>query len=251
MRKPIVAGNWKMNNTLRESVALAEGVKALVGEVTAVDVVICPTYLSLHAVAETVKGSNVAVGAQDAYVKAAGAYTGEVSPQMILDAGATWTIIGHSERRHILGETDALLNEKCRFALESGLSVMFCIGELLEERKAGQMHDVLRRQLEEGLKNLPVALLHRLVIAYEPVWAIGTGETATPEQAEEAHVFTRQVLAGMFGQEAADVMRIQYGGSVKPDNAAELFAKDNVDGFLVGGASLKADSFAAIVKAAC
>ena len=251
MRKPIVAGNWKMNNTIRESVALAEGVKALVGNVTAVDVVICPTFISLQAVAEAVKGSNVAVGAQDAYVKASGAYTGEVSPQMILDAGATWTIIGHSERRHIIGETDALLNAKCRFALESGLNVMFCIGELLEERKAGKTHDVLRRQVEEGLKDLPAALLDRLVIAYEPVWAIGTGETATPEQAEEAHVFTREVLSGMFGRAAADAMRIQYGGSVKPDNAAELFSKENVDGFLVGGASLKADSFAAIVKAAC
>lgn len=251
MRKPIVAGNWKMNNTIRESVALAQGVRELVGSLTAVDVVVCPTYVSLHAVAEAVKGSNIAVGAQDAYVKDSGAYTGEISPRMILDAGATWTIIGHSERRHIIGETDALLNEKCRFALDCGLKVMFCIGELLEERKAGKMQDVLRRQVEEGLKGLPAALLENLVIAYEPVWAIGTGETATPEQAEEAHVFTREVLAGMFGRDAAQAMRIQYGGSVKPDNAAELFSKENVDGFLVGGASLKADSFAAIVKAAC
>jgi triosephosphate isomerase (TIM) len=189
------------------------------------------------------------LGGQDSYVKASGAYTGEISPQMLLDVGCTWTIIGHSERRHILGESDAFLNEKLRFALGSGLNVMFCIGELLEERKNGAMNKVLERQVSKGLESLTPADMGRVVLAYEPVWAIGTGETATPEQAEEAHVFVRELVAGMFGADTAQAVRIQYGGSVKPDNAAELIARENIDGFLVGGAALQAASFAAIVTA--
>ena len=251
MRKPIIAGNWKMNKKVAEAVALAGELKALVADVSAVEIVVCPTYVSLYSVGMALAGSNVAMGGQDAYVKESGAYTGAISPQMLADAGCTWTIIGHSERRHIFGESDALLNEKLRFALASGLKVMFCIGELLEERKGGKMEDVIRRQVVEGLKGLSEADLANVVLAYEPVWAIGTGETATPEQAEEVHVFTRALVADMFGAAAAEAIRIQYGGSVKPDNAAELLAKPNVDGFLVGGAALKADSFAAIVKAGC
>ena len=251
VRKPIIAGNWKMNKTVAEAVALAEALKPLVADAAAVEIVVCPTYVSLYCVGKALAGSNIAMGGQDAYAKESGAYTGAISPQMLADAGCTWTIIGHSERRHIFGDTDALLNEKLRFSLASGLKVMFCIGELLEERKGGKMEDVVKRQVVEGLKGLTAADLANVVLAYEPVWAIGTGETASPEQAEEVHVFTRALVRDLFGADAAEAIRIQYGGSVKADNAAELLAKPNVDGFLVGGAALKADSFAAIVKAGC
>ena len=249
MRKPFVAGNWKMNKLVAEAVALAEGLKPLVANTNNVDIAVCPTYLALDAVGKALAGSNVMLGAQDAYVKESGAYTGEISPQMLMDVGCTWTIIGHSERRHILGESDAFLNEKLRFSLGAGMNVMFCIGELLDERKGGTMEQVLERQVIKGLEGLSPADLGRVVVAYEPVWAIGTGETATPEQAEEAHVFVRGLVAKSFGADAAAVLRIQYGGSVKPDNAADLIARENIDGFLVGGAALKADGFAAIVNA--
>lgn len=248
-RTPFVAGNWKMNNLVSESVALAEALKPLVAQTASVDIAVCPTYVSLYAVGKALAGSNIQLGAQNAYVKESGAYTGEIAPKMLLDVGCAWTIIGHSERRHILGETDAFLNEKLRFALASGLKVMFCIGELLEERKGGSMEAVLERQVVKGLEGLSAADLDNVVLAYEPVWAIGTGETATPDQAEEVHVFVRGLVNRGFGAEAAAKMRIQYGGSVKPDNAAELISRENVDGFLVGGAALKADSFAAIVNA--
>lgn len=249
VRKPIVAGNWKMNMKVADAVALVEGLKPLLAGVDAVEAVVCPPYTALYPVGRALAGSNIQLGGQDAYVKESGAYTAAISPQMLQDVGCAWTIIGHSERRHIFGETDALLNEKLRFALASGLKVMFCIGELLEERKSGAMEDVIKRQVVEGLKGLTAADLANVVLAYEPVWAIGTGETATPEQAEEVHVLTRGLVRELFGADAAEAIRIQYGGSVKPDNAAELFSKENVDGFLVGGAALKADSFAAIVKA--
>lgn len=248
-RKTFVAGNWKMNKHVAEAVALAEALKPLVANAENVDIAVCPTYTALYAVGKALAGSNIQLGGQDAYVKESGAYTGEISPQMLLDVGCAWTIIGHSERRHILGESDAFLNEKLRFALASGLKVMFCIGELLEERKGGIMEQVLERQVIEGLKGLTAADLENVVIAYEPVWAIGTGETATPAQAEEAHVFVRGLIEKTFGGAAAAALRIQYGGSVKPDNAAELIACENIDGFLVGGAALKADSFAGIVNA--
>ncbi len=248
-RKPFVAGNWKMNNLVDESLALVEALKPLVADAAAVDIAVCPAYTALYPVGKALAGSNIQLGGQNVYVKESGAYTGEISPKMLLDVGCTWTIIGHSERRHILGEDDALLNEKLRFALASGLKVMFCIGELLEERKGGQMEAVLERQVVKGLEGLSAADLENVVIAYEPVWAIGTGETATPEQAEEAHVFVRGIVAKTHGDEVAAGMRIQYGGSVKPDNAAKLIANENVDGFLVGGAALTADSFAAIINA--
>ncbi len=251
VRTPIIAGNWKMNKKVDEAVALVEALKPLVADVKNVEIVVCPTFLSLHAVGKAIQGSNIQMGAQNAYIKESGAYTGEVSPQFLQDVGCQWVIIGHSERRHILGETDELLNEKLRFALAAGMKVMFCIGELLEERKSGRMQDVIKRQVVEGLKGLTAADLENVVLAYEPVWAIGTGETASPEQAEEVHVFTRALVNDMFGAAAAEAMRIQYGGSVKAENAAELFAKENVDGFLVGGAALKADGFAAIIKAGC
>lgn len=249
VRTPFIAGNWKMNLLVADATALAEELKPLVAQCAGVEIAVCPAYTALYAVGKALAGSNIQLGAQDAYVKESGAYTGEISPQMLLDVGCDWTIIGHSERRHILGESDAFLNEKLRFALDSGLKVMFCIGELLDERKGGAMNDVLERQLTRGLDGLDAEALDNVVVAYEPVWAIGTGETATPDQAEEAHVFVRSVVAARFGQAAADMLRIQYGGSVKPENAAELIARENVDGFLVGGAALKSDSFADIVKA--
>lgn len=250
MRKPIIAGNWKMNKLVADSVATVEALKPLVVGVDAVEIVVCPVFTALHATGQALAGSNVQMGAQNCYVKAEGAYTGEIAPQMLLDVGCKWTILGHSERRHILGETDAFLNEKLHFALNAGLKVMFCIGELLEERESGRMEEVLKRQVTEGLKGLSEAQWAKVVIAYEPVWAIGTGKTASPEQAEEAHAFTRGLVRDLFGAVVADAVRIQYGGSVKGENAGELIAKPNVDGFLVGGAALKADSFAAIVRAA-
>jgi triosephosphate isomerase len=189
------------------------------------------------------------VGGQNCYFKENGAFTGEISPQMLKDTGCTWVIIGHSERRQIFGETDQMLNQKLRYALDNGLKVMFCIGETLAEREEGDMDQVLERQLTEGLQGLKEQDFQNLSVAYEPVWAIGTGMTASPEQAEDAHAFVRNVVAQNFEPAIADALRIQYGGSVKADNAAELYGKPNVDGFLVGGAALQAEGFAKIVAA--
>ena len=251
VRKPLVAANWKMNKLLADSVETANQLKPLVDGITTVEIVLCPVFTALHAVSQALKGSNIAVGGQNCYLKENGAYTGELSPQMLLDAGCTWTILGHSERRQYFGETDALLNQKLKFALASGIKVMFCIGESLDERQTGKMEEVLRRQVTAGLAGLSDSDFASVAIAYEPIWAIGTGVTASPEQAEEAHAFVRNLICEQFGASIADAIRIQYGGSVKPDNVAELMAKPNVDGALVGGASLKADSFAAIVKGSC
>lgn len=250
MRKPLVAGNWKMNKRVSEAVDMVNALKPLVEDVDAADVVVCPPFTALHAVAHALKGSRIQLGGQNAYMKESGAYTGEVSPQMLLDVGCSWVILGHSERRQYFQEADDFLNQKLRFALASGLKVMFCIGETLEERQSGKMNDVLVRQITEGLKGLTDKDFAQVAIAYEPVWAIGTGVTATPSQAQEAHAFVRGRVRGLFGETVAGRVRIQYGGSVKPDNAAELMAEPDVDGFLVGGASLKADDFAAIVRAA-
>ncbi len=249
MRTPLVAGNWKMNKLVGEALDTVNALKPLVADVKGVEIVVCPAFTALHAVSEALVGSSIALGAQNCYVKESGAYTGEVSPQMLRNVGCTWTIIGHSERRQYFNESDAFLNEKLRYAVASGLNVMFCVGETLEERENGEMHDVLERQVNKGLARLTESDFEKIAVAYEPVWAIGTGKTATPEQAEEAHGFVRGLVREHFGATVADKVRIQYGGSVKPENAAELMAKPNVDGSLVGGASLKADSFAAIVKA--
>ncbi len=248
MRKPLVAGNWKMNKTLKDAVQLAADLKPLVADVAEAEIVVCPVSVCLADVAETLAGSNISVGAQNCYAKESGAYTGEVSPQMLLAAGCQWTIIGHSERRTIFEETDELLNEKLLFAMTTDIKVMFCIGETLEERESGKMDDVITRQVTAGLKGLEPAHFEKIAVAYEPVWAIGTGVTATPEQAQEAHQFVRKLIAREFGGDIAENLRIQYGGSVKPDNVEELMAKPDVDGSLVGGASLTADGFAAIVK---
>lgn len=239
-----------MNHLVDAAVSTATALKGLVAGVDTPEIVICPVFTALQAVAAAVKGSNVAVGGQNCYTKESGAYTGEISPQMLKDVGCTWVIIGHSERRQYFGETDALLNEKLKFARNSGLNVMFCIGETLEERESGRMNDVLTRQVLKGLEGLTAEQFAGTALAYEPVWAIGTGVTASPEQAQEAHAFVRGLVRENIGASVAESLRIQYGGSVKPDNAADLMSRPDVDGFLVGGASLKADSFAAIVKAA-
>lgn len=250
MRTPVITGNWKMNLLRAEALALVSELTSLLEDSGGVEVIVCPPYTALAAVGEAVSESTIALGAQDCYSKEHGAFTGAVSPRMLRDAGCTWTIVGHSERRSLFGETDDLLNEKVLFARSAGLKVMFCVGETLEERESGGMQSVLTRQIFDGLKGMGAGEFLGLVVAYEPVWAIGTGVTASPEQAEESHAFVRGLIAEKFGGTVAGGLRIQYGGSVKPDNARELLAQPNVDGALVGGASLDAKSFAEIVKAA-
>jgi triosephosphate isomerase len=250
-RKLFVVGNWKMNTTLQSGQALAaEVVKGVGGSLSGVEVGVCPPSLYLIPVGETLRGSSVVLGAQNVSPEKPGAFTGEVAIEMLLDVGVQWVILGHSERRQFFGDTDEVINKKTLASLERGLKVIFCVGELLADRQAGRTESVLEVQLSKGLQNLTPAQMERVVIAYEPVWAIGTGVTATPEQAEETHAFIRKWLAGRFGQTVSDATRIQYGGSVKADNAKELLAKPNIDGALVGGASLKADQFLAIVQAA-
>jgi triosephosphate isomerase len=238
-----------MNMLSADAAALAKDLVPLVGGSESVEVVVCPVFTVLSVVSESVSGSSIEVGGQNCYVEQSGAFTGEISPEMLQDAGCQWVIIGHSERRQYFDESDAFLNEKVHFALKSGLKVMFCIGETLEEREGGTMEEVLGRQITEGLTGLDGADFDKLVIAYEPVWAIGTGVTASPEQAEDAHKYVRGVMNKTFGADVAEGIRIQYGGSVKPDNAVELMSQPNVDGALVGGASLKASDFSAIVQA--
>lgn len=239
-----------MNHLVGPAVETASALRGMVAGVDSVDIVICPVFTVLQAVGKAVAGSNVELGGQNCFTKESGAFTGEISPQMLKDVGCSWVIVGHSERRQYFGETDALLCEKVKFARASGLKVMFCIGETLEEREGGRMNAVLERQVSKGLEGLTDADFAGLAIAYEPVWAIGTGVVASPEQAQEAHAFVRGLVKRQFSASIADAARIQYGGSVKPDNAAELMGKPDVDGFLVGGAALRADSFAAIIKAA-
>lgn len=239
-----------MNTTLQAAQSLAvEVVKGFDGK-DAVDVGVCPPFPYLIPVAEKVRGSKVLLGAQNATFEKPGAFTGEVAIEMLLDVGCQWVILGHSERRQFFGDTDEVINKKVLACLERGIKVIFCIGELLDDRKSGRTEAILEAQLTKGLQNLSAAQMDRIVIAYEPVWAIGTGVTASPEQAEETHAFIRKWLSQRFGQAVADATRIQYGGSVKGDNAKELLAKPNIDGALVGGASLKADQFLAIVRAA-
>lgn len=250
LRRPIVAGNWKMNLLVGDAVPLVEELKAQLSGVSDVEVVVCPPYTALYPVGQSLSGSAITLGGQDFYPAEKGAYTGEVSPHMLLDAGCDWTLVGHSERRQHFGETDSYLNEKLHFALASGLKVMFCIGETQDERESGEMDEVLRHQVQVGLDGLVDADFERLVLAYEPVWAIGTGLTATPEQADEAHGFVRALVREQFNESISSGLRIQYGGSVKAENAVELMGQENVDGALVGGASLEAQGFVAIVKAA-
>ena len=251
MRKPFVAGNWKMNTDKQTGVALAKAVaQAADAKKDAITVAVCPPFVYLDAVSEAVKGTSVAVGSQDLYFEGNGAFTGEISTDMLKDVGCTYVLCGHSERRHVLGENDEMINKKLLAALEAGLLPILCVGELLEERQAEKTEAVVETQIKEGLKGLDAAQMEKVTIAYEPVWAIGTGLTATPEQAQEVHAFIRNTLSSLFDAAVADATRIQYGGSVKPDNTAELMKQPDVDGCLVGGASLKPESFAGIIEAA-
>lgn len=250
MRRKFIAGNWKMNLDRRESVALARQlVEALSGN-TRLEVAVCPPHVYLEAVGAGVRGSSIGLGAQNMYHAANGAFTGEVSAGMLIDLGCQYVILGHSERRHILGETDEDVNRKLRAALAAGLTPIVCVGETLEEREAGRTADVIRTQFDGSLAGLTVEQAAGLVIAYEPVWAIGTGRVASPEQAEEVHSDLRRLCESRYNSDVASRIRIQYGGSVKADNARELLAQPNIDGALVGGASLKADSFLGIIAAA-
>ena len=247
MRRPFIAGNWKMNLDRASAVALAEAVAKGAADVGGVDLAVCPPSLYLDAVARAIAGSEVALGAQNMYHEPAGAFTGEISAGMLTDVGCRYVILGHSERRHVLGETDAEVNQKVHAALQAGLTPIVCVGELLQQREAGKTLDVIRSQFDGSLAGLSAEQLGGLVIAYEPVWAIGTGRVATPQQAEEVHLDLRKIMAEGYNQQVAQAVRIQYGGSVKPENAAELLGQPNIDGALVGGASLKADSFMGIV----
>ena len=250
MRRPLIVGNWKMNLNRRQAVELAEAVARGVGANGPADVAVCPPSVYLNAVGAALRGSRVGLGAQNVYHQPDGAFTGELSTAMLKDVGCRFVIVGHSERRHILGETNADVNQKLLAVLATGLTPILCVGEKLEERQSGRTQDVVREHLETGLEGVSTEDAARVVIAYEPVWAIGTGVVATPDQAEEVHADLRSLLASRYNDQTAAGAIIQYGGSVKPDNAAQLLGQKNIDGFLVGGASLKADSFLAIVGAA-
>ncbi len=251
MRQLFVAGNWKMNLNGRQGIELAEALKAEFGDLEAVRLAVCPPFVYLKSVADALAGSAIAVGAQNMYTEPEGAYTGEVAGPMLLDVGCRYVILGHSERRHVLGEGDGVINAKVLRALEFGLEPILCLGEKLEQREAGETEDVVSGQLRAALKGVSAEQMAVVTIAYEPVWAIGTGRTATREQAEEVHGILRGLLAGIYSAELAERTIIQYGGSVKPENATDLMGMPNVDGALVGGASLKADAFAGIIRAAC
>jgi triosephosphate isomerase len=248
MRKPFIAGNWKMNTSRHSAVDLATGLAQELRDIENVDVAICPPFVYLGAVARALNSSNIALGAQDVYFEPNGAYTGEISCQMLKDVCCTYVIIGHSERRHVIGETDELINKKLSAAIIGGLLPILCVGELLEERQADKTEAVVTRQIKAGLAGLHSDKVLAVTIAYEPVWAIGTGVTATAEQAQEVHAMIRRLLADMYDKSVAEEIRIQYGGSAKPANTAELMAGADVDGLLVGGASLKVDDFAAMIK---
>ena len=251
MRRPIAAGNWKMNTTREGGVALAKAVAAGADPHGGkVDVIVAPPFPYLLPVVDALRGTAVRVAAQNAYFEKPGAFTGEVGLEMLLDCGCSSVILGHSERRHVLGETDGLINHKVRAALAKNLQVILCVGELKEERLGHQTEAVLDAQMEGDLQDVSAGEMSQVVIAYEPVWAIGTGLTATPEQAEQAHVHLRNWLTSRYNPQVAEATRILYGGSVKPDNAAELIGQPNVDGALVGGASLKAEQFVPIIAAA-
>lgn len=250
MRKKIVAGNWKMNKNLQEGIALATELNDILkADKPNCDVVICTPFIHLASVAGIIDQSVIGLGAENCADKASGAYTGEVSAEMVKSTGAGYVILGHSERRAYYGETAEILKEKINLALANGLKVIFCIGEVLEERESGKQNEVVEAQLAGSLFDLTAEQFANIILAYEPVWAIGTGKTATAEQAEEMHAFIRGVIAGKFGAEAAESVSILYGGSCKPSNAKEIFSKENVDGGLIGGAALKAADFKGIIDA--
>ena len=249
MRKKIVAGNWKMNMDLAEGLKFAETINSYFrAKPSMAEVILCTPFIHLAGVSEILKNGIVFCGAQNCASEASGAFTGEVSPNMIKSTGARYVIIGHSERRSFYHEDDKLLNKKTVLALSSGLNVIFCCGEVLQERESGKYPGVVKKQVEEGLFNLPEPEFRKIVIAYEPVWAIGTGLTATPDQAQEMHKYIRSLIREKYGAACADDLTILYGGSCKPSNAKEIFSKPDVDGGLIGGASLKKEDFCAIVE---
>jgi triosephosphate isomerase (TIM) len=250
IRTPLIAGNWKMNKTASEGAELARAIAASVGIESAVQVVICPPFTALASVSTAVEGTHLAIGAQNMHDKVNGAFTGEISAAMLRNLHVTHVILGHSERRSLFGEDDAFINRKVLAALEASLKPILCVGELLSEREAGTTQEVVRRQVEKGLAGVPAGKSDQVIIAYEPVWAIGTGKTATPAMAQEVHAFIRQLLTKQFGAEAAGRIRILYGGSMKPDNADALLAEHDIDGGLIGGASLEAKSFVDLVRSA-
>lgn len=247
MRKTIIAGNWKMNKNHKEAAELARGIVDLVGGETDVDVAVCPTFTSLAAVSEVVAGTSVALGAQNMHWEESGAYTGEISANMLLTLGCRYVILGHSERRAYFGETDEVVARKVKAAIAAGLTPIVCVGETKEQREEGVTEKVVEEQVHGAFNSLSADEFNGTVIAYEPVWAIGTGLTATAEQAQDVHSFIRGLLKGLFGESVAEATRIQYGGSMKPGNAGELLAQPDIDGGLIGGAALKADSFEGII----
>ncbi len=252
MRKSFVAGNWKMNTDSSSSVTLVKDVISGCSEIAgeSVDVAVCPPFVYLQAVANAVSATHIAVGAQDIFYEQKGAFTGEISAGMLKDIGCSYCLCGHSERRHVIGETDELVNKKVSAAINGGLLPIFCVGELLEQREASQTEEVVTRQIKAGLAGLHNEKASAVTIAYEPVWAIGTGRTASAQQAQEVHALIRGLIGQIYDNELAQQIRIMYGGSAKPGNAAELMAQPDIDGLLVGGASLKAEDFLAIIRAA-
>ncbi len=248
MRKPIIAGNWKMNKNVTEALELVKDLRFRLADVSDVEIVVCPPFTSIYQVYQFLKGSNIKVGAQNCYFENKGAFTGEVSPSMLREAGCTYVILGHSERRQIFKESDELINRKIRAVLNEDMLPILCCGETLEEREKNVTSEVIKKQLTGGLKGFIEDEMLKMVIAYEPVWAIGTGKTASKEQAQEVHKFIRDLIAKLYSQKTADAVRIQYGGSVKPDNVSILMSEADIDGALVGGAALEAESFVKLVK---
>ncbi|AFH50803.1 Triosephosphate isomerase [Ignavibacterium album JCM 16511] len=251
MRRKVIAGNWKMNNDLQQSVSLIEELKnKLENKSLNCDVIICPPFTSLYEAKKLIDGSAIKLGAQNMFYEDSGAYTGEISAQMLKSVGCEYVILGHSERRTIFGERDEVINKKIKKALSQKLKPIFCVGETLEEREKDITEKVIKKQIEKGLVDVTPDEVLDVIIAYEPVWAIGTGRTATPQQAQEVHNFIRKLLANMYSKDFANMIVIQYGGSVKPENAGELLSQKDIDGALVGGACLKAESFLGIIEAA-
>ncbi len=250
MRKPIVVGNWKMNKTPEEAVQLVAELKPLVAGIEAVEIGICPPFVCLTEASKLLKGTNIGLGAQNMYWEPEGAYTGEISAEMLVTSGCRYVILGHSERRAYFGETNATVHKRLEAALQSGLSPIVCVGETLEQREAGKAEEVVADHLRGAYEGISATDAQKTVIAYEPVWAIGTGLTATPDQAQEMHAFIRKILTELYGDSVAEGVRIQYGGSMKPGNAKELLAQKDIDGGLIGGAALQAESFTGIIKGA-
>ncbi|MFH1459957.1 MAG: triose-phosphate isomerase [Candidatus Omnitrophota bacterium] len=249
MRIPIIAGNWKMNKTVTEALDLVRQLTMELKDIKDVDILVCPVFTALYSVNEAIDGSNVKLGAQNLFWEEKGAFTGEISPIMLKDVHCEYVIIGHSERRNIFKETNENVNKKIKAALKAGLKPIVCVGEKLEERQTNKTFDVIRDHVQGALEGLSADDLENIIIAYEPVWAIGTGQNATPKQAQEAHQFIRKLIADNFGKDIADDLRIQYGGSVNPENIKTLINQPDIDGALVGGASLKAESFIQLVQA--